>query len=459
MFSVRTTRGAVSIILTDVIICAVSFGITIGFLTDSVLLSFYGPFFSYATLALLSCIVVSSSAIGRLYSLMEYLHPVDLAKRITPTFLLSVALTSIFAFLAENLLVFRWQMIPALVLIYAILFFFRYFIFFILSKNRQRVLFLGYSGLARGIIEDDLAKRFKGYEIIGLLATAEYRPGEEFYGIPVLGTVSQLEQVTRDHPVDTIVVALRDRRGKLPMEDLLRCRVRNVRVQECWSFYERIRRKLPIDDFLTPSWFVFENGFYQSSLNASVKRWQGVVVSAIALLVFLPIILLLIILIKLDSPGPVFYRQKRVGMNGKVFHLLKFRSMVHDAEKTTGPVYAQEDDPRITRVGRVMRKLRLDEIPQLFNVLKGDMDMVGPRPERPFFVKQLGDQIPYYNLRHTVRPGVTGWAQVNYTYGDSVESAKQKLQYDLYYVKHMSWYLDLVIVFLTIKEVLWGGGR
>jgi exopolysaccharide biosynthesis polyprenyl glycosylphosphotransferase len=235
--------------------------------------------------------------------------------------------------------------------------------------------------------------------------------------------------------------------------------VQNVRIQECWSFFERVSRKLPVDDFLAPSWFVFENGFYRSSLHASVKRWQGIAVSAAILLVCLPVILLLMLLIKLDSPGAIFYRQERVGLNGKLFHLLKFRSMVQDAEESSGPVFAQEGDPRMTRVGRIIRRLRLDEIPQLINVLKGDMDMVGPRPERPFFVKQLQEAIPYYNLRHTVRPGVTGWAQVNYTYGDSVESAKQKLQYDLYYVKHLSWYLDLVIVFLTIKEVLCGGGR
>lgn len=459
MFSVRTTWGAFSIILADVLICAVSLGITIGFLSESIILSFYGPFFTYSTLAILSFVVVLASSFGRLYSLMEYIHPVDLAKRITPSFFLSVAFTSIFAFLAENLMIFRWQMIPALFLIYVILFFFRYYIFFMLPKNRQRILFIGSSGLARAIIEDYRARRFKGYEIVGLLAATEDQVGTEFCGVPVLGTVNQVETVVRDNPVDTILVALRNRRGKLPMEELLRCKVRNIRVQDCWSFYESIRRKLPIDDFLAPSWFVFENGFYRSSLHVSVKRWQGLVVSAIALLVFLPVILLLMIVIKLDSPGPVFYRQKRVGLNGKVFHLLKFRSMIEDAEKGSGPVYALESDPRVTRVGSIIRKLRLDEIPQLINVLKGDMDMVGPRPERPFFVRQLQEEIPYYNLRHTVRPGVTGWAQVNYSYGDSIAAGKEKLQYDLYYVKHVSWYLDLLIVFLTIKEVLGGAGR
>lgn len=170
-------------------------------------------------------------------------------------------------------------------------------------------------------------------------------------------------------------------------------------------------------------------------------------------------LLLIALLIKLDSSGPVFYRQERVGFNGRIFRLLKFRSMVTGAERRSGPTFAQKDDPRITRVGRIIRKLRLDEIPQFINIFKGDMDMVGPRPERPVFVKEMERTIPYYNLRHSVRPGLTGWAQVNYSYGDSMEDSKEKLQYDLYYVKHSTWLMDLLIMLLTIKEVLFARGR
>lgn len=459
MFSVRTTWGAVSIILTDVLICTLSFLFIVHCLAEASLYASCGLLYYFSTLVLLSFVVVLASAFGRLYSLMECLHPVDLAKRITPAFLLSAALMSIFGFFAQSLVILHWQLVPALFLIYIICFSFRYCLFFGLPRNRLRILFIGSSGLARGIIDDYRAKRFKGFEIVGLLATTEDQVGKEFHGVPVLGTTSQVEAVIREHPVDTILVALRDRRGKLPMKELLRCKVQNVMVQECWSFYERIRRKLPIDDFLVPSWFIFESGFYRSSLHGSVKRFQGIVVSVVVLIVSLPVILLVILLIKLDSPGPVFFQQERVGLNGKIFHLLKFRSMVQDAEKTSGPVFTQEGDSRITRVGRIIRRLRLDELPQIINVLKGDMDLVGPRPERPFFVRQLEESIPYYSLRHTVRPGVTGWAQVNYPYGDSIESAQKKLQYDLYYVKHVSWHLDLLIVFLTIKEVLWGYGR
>jgi exopolysaccharide biosynthesis polyprenyl glycosylphosphotransferase len=185
----------------------------------------------------------------------------------------------------------------------------------------------------------------------------------------------------------------------------------------------------------------------------------GIVVSFILLAFFSPLLLLVAILIKLESPGPVFFWQERVGRRGKVFNLFKFRSMRNEAEAINGPAFAQKNDPRITRVGAIIRKIRLDEVPQLINIFKGDMDMVGPRPERPIFVKQLEEQVPYYNLRHSVRPGLTGWAQVNYMYGESFKDSKEKLHYDLYYVKHLSWHLDLLIIFLTVKEVLIGGGR
>ncbi|MBN2398068.1 MAG: exopolysaccharide biosynthesis polyprenyl glycosylphosphotransferase, partial [Deltaproteobacteria bacterium] len=197
----------------------------------------------------------------------------------------------------------------------------------------------------------------------------------------------------------------------------------------------------------------------QTPIHRTIKHTQGMIVSFCLLTILSPLLLLIALLIKLESPGPVFYRQERVGFNGKVFRLLKFRSMIAGAERASGPTFAQEDDPRITRVGRVIRKLRLDEVPQFINIFKGDMDMVGPRPERPVFVKEMEQSIPYYNLRHSVRPGLTGWAQVNYSYGDSMDASKEKLQYDLYYVKHSTWLMDLWIMFLTIKEVLFARGR
>jgi exopolysaccharide biosynthesis polyprenyl glycosylphosphotransferase len=233
----------------------------------------------------------------------------------------------------------------------------------------------------------------------------------------------------------------------------------NIHIQEGFTFYEKVKREIIISEFLKPSWFVFEEGFFQISIHRSIKRMLGIVVSFILLAISSPLLLLVAILIKLESPGPVFFWQERVGRRGKVFNLFKFRSMHLEAEAINGPMFAQKGDPRITRVGAIIRKIRLDEIPQLINIFKGDMDMVGPRPERPIFVKQLEEQVPYYNLRHSVRPGLTGWAQVNYTYGESFKDSKEKLHYDLYYIKHLSWHLDLLIIFLTVKEVLIGRGR
>ena len=248
-------------------------------------------------------------------------------------------------------------------------------------------------------------------------------------------------------------------RGKLPVNELLQCKIKNIRILEGASFYETVKRKILIDDFFKPSWFIFKEGFYYTSLHGSFKRTQGLIVSFILLVVLSPILILTAVLIKLETPGPVFYIQERVGYHGKIFKLLKFRSMGESAEKETGPQFAKKGDLRVTRVGRVIRKIRLDEIPQFINIFKGDMDLVGPRPERDIFVKELEEIVPYYSLRHAVKPGLTGWAQVNYPYGENFEDSKEKLKYDLYYVKHFSWYFDLQIFFLTIREVVFGKGH
>jgi len=235
--------------------------------------------------------------------------------------------------------------------------------------------------------------------------------------------------------------------------------VANIRIQEGLTFSEKTKQMIIIDEFLKPSWLIFENGFFRNSLHRAIKRTQGLAGSFFLLTILSPILLLVAALIKAESPGPIFFQQERVGYQGRAFRLLKFRSMCQDAETMNSPMFAQKNDPRVTRLGRIIRKIRLDEVPQVINILKGDMALVGPRPERPYFVKQLEELVPYYKLRHTVRPGLTGWAQVNNAYGDSLEDGKEKLKYDLYYIKHSSWYLDLLIVFLTAKEVLFGRGR
>jgi sugar transferase (PEP-CTERM system associated) len=257
--------------------------------------------------------------------------------------------------------------------------------------------------------------------------------------------------------IDRVIVALSDRRGTLPVRELLDLRLSNVKIEEAADLLEKIHGKIEIDG-LQPSSLIFADGFRLNATMMLARRVVSIGVSLLLLVVFLPLIPIIALAIKLTSPGPVLYRQHRVGRRGKIFNCYKFRTMRADAEADTGPTWAGDDDPRITRVGRFLRQTRLDEIPQLFNVVRGDMSFVGPRPERPEFVDWLSREIPYYNLRHIIRPGITGWAQVCYEYGASLEQAKEKLRYDLYYVKHISLAFDLYIMFTTIKIVLFGRG-
>lgn len=262
-----------------------------------------------------------------------------------------------------------------------------------------------------------------------------------------------LSELVERMSVDRVVVALEDRRGQLPTTELLRCRMAGVRVQEREELYEHITGKIAVEA-MRPSYLIFNRGFSRTLTGQLAKRGGDVAMALVGLALAWPAMLLTALAVRLSSRGPVLYTQERVGADGEPFTLYKFRSMRTDAESSTGPVWAQKDDPRITPVGRFLRRTRLDELPQLFNVLLGDMSLVGPRPERPVFVAELEQQIPYYGLRHVVKPGVTGWAQINYPYGSTVEDALQKLQYDLFYIKNQSLPFDLSILFTTIKTVV-----
>ncbi len=253
--------------------------------------------------------------------------------------------------------------------------------------------------------------------------------------------------------VRDVVVAFEQRRGSLPTEELLACRLDGIVVQEADAFYERLNGKIPAEG-MRPSYLIFNPGFVQHPIATGLKRLVDIVLALVGILLSWPLMVATAILIRLDSPGPILFRQERVGAHGRPFTLLKFRSMREDAEKHTGPVWATADDPRITRVGLFARKTRLDELPQLFNVLAGSMSMVGPRPERPTFVDELAEKIPYYHQRHIVKPGITGWAQISYSYGNTLEDALQKLQYDLFYIKYQSTIFDLSILFNTVRTVL-----
>ncbi len=459
MFSVRTTLGAITIIIADSFICYLVFLLAFSFLSDTPERLNSCGLYKQPLLFVFTIIIILSLSITHLYSFIEYIYPVDLLKRILPSFLISFGSVAALGYFSKGFTSLNWKLLPSLAAIYVCLFVFRWFLFFAMRKNRTRILILGANEQARIIVKESQKKKFRGYDIIGISTSHERHVGTNIHGIQVLCLADQVEEAIRAHSADSIVVTQRDRRGKLPVRELLKCKMENIHIQEGFTFYEKVKRKIIISEFLKPSWFVFEEGFFQISIHRSIKRMQGIVVSFFLLALSSPLLLLVAIFIKLESPGPVFFCQERVGRKGKVFNLFKFRSMHNEAEAINGPMFAQKSDPRITRVGAIIRKIRLDEVPQFINIFKGDMDMVGPRPERPIFVKQLEEQVPYYNLRHSVRPGLTGWAQVNYSYGESFKDSKEKLHYDLYYIKHLSWHLDLLIIFLTIKEVLIGKGR
>ena len=257
--------------------------------------------------------------------------------------------------------------------------------------------------------------------------------------------------------VDKIIVAIREKRGAFPLDELLKCRVEGMEIIQGNTFYEMLTGKVIVSS-TNPTWFIFSEGFNKTWIKMTLKRFEDIVSAFFLLIGLAPIIILTACLIKLDSKGPLIYSQERLGKRKKPYKVHKFRSMRSDAEKNTGPVWAKKDDDRVTRIGHFIRKWRIDEIPQLWNVLKGDMSLVGPRPEREFFINQLEEKIPYYSERFSVKPGLTGWAQVCYGYGDSIEDAIEKLNYDLFYIKNISIFMDIVIIFRTVKTVIFGVG-
>lgn len=315
----------------------------------------------------------------------------------------------------------------------------------------RRILVLGAGKPALKL--EALAAQASGRRALEIVGYMPIDGAHETAPARVLADVASVEATARKYDVDEIVVAVRDRRACLPLTDLLACKLKGVKIVDLATFFERESGRLEIDA-LNPGWLIFSDGFEQSPGKRALKRAFDLAASAALLLLAWPIMLAAAILIYLEDQGPIFYRQERVGENGEVFELIKFRSMRVDAEGNGVPQWAKQDDDRVTRVGRIIRKIRVDELPQVFNALKGEMSFVGPRPERPYFVNQLNRSVPYYACRHAVKPGITGWAQVRYPYGASVEDAVQKLQYDLYYIKNNSLFLDVIILFQTLRVLV-----
>jgi sugar transferase (PEP-CTERM system associated) len=326
------------------------------------------------------------------------------------------------------------------------------------SAFKRRVLVVGTGGRAEQLMNAARRGRSSHYLPVGFVHACgdPLRVPASDFALEAAASSGQLAEYAMTLGAQEVVIATDDRRG-LPVRQLLHCKLRGLQVTDYLSFWERETGRVDLDA-LQPSWLIFSDGFRSGLVVNALKRAFDVVVSAAILMLTGPLLLITALAVKLESPGPILYRQERVGFRERTFTLLKFRSMRVDAERDGMPQWAAQRDPRVTRIGALIRKVRIDELPQLFNVLRGDMSFIGPRPERPFFVKQLAEKIPFYNERHAVKPGISGWAQINCPYGASLDDARQKLTYDLYYVKNRTIFLDLIILVQTVRVILFPEG-
>lgn len=390
---------------------------------------------------------------GSLYDPEHFTKVSELFIRITFCFLIIAFIVVPIYFLFSKLPFNRQAFALTFLILFPLITFFRLIYRLLARVTKEKVLILGAGDIA-GKICSEIRVANANFIVQGLIAENDvaYFPTKNG-SAEILGTIKNLKHIIQENKPNIMVVALSERRGKFPYKEILDCKLQGIQIEDWPSFYEKLTGKISVHN-LRPSWIIFSDGFVRNDLTRLFKRFIDLLFSVIGLCITLPLMVCITLLSKLDSKGPVFFKQERVGKGGKIFTLIKFRTMVADAEKDTGPVWAEEDDPRITKLGKLLRRTGMDEIPQMFNVLKGDMSFVGPRPERPHFVQELQDQIPYYAQRLVVKPGITGWAQVRYGYCSSLEDTIEKLQYDLYYIKNMSFFLDVLIILRTIHKVL-----
>lgn len=415
-----------------------------------------GP--SGARMLIFALFAVFSAYFCEMYRWEKSLGRLDLAARTAVSMLMAFFVLSAVYYIVPAAMVGRGVLSFSL-LVFGAMQFFAHLGFLALMQLpalARRVLVIGVGPLA-ATVERVLAENPGRKSFIGFV-----KPSTEQCTVDekrIVGDVEEIVELVERERTDLLVVALTERRGGLPVRDLLRCKLNGVDIVDALSFYEETTGKLLIEN-IQPSWFLYSDGFRVTPFLRFYKRGFDLLLSLFGILLVLPLWPVVAILVKFDSPGPIFFRQTRVGEREKDFTVYKFRTMRQDAEKETGAVWATQDDPRVTKIGKFLRKSRIDELPQLYNVLKGDMSFVGPRPERPEFVDRLNRKIPYYTKRHFMKPGVTGWAQVCYPYGASDEDALEKLRYDLYYIKNYSLLLDFLIILETVKVVAFGrGGR
>jgi len=426
-----------------------------------------GPIFElnekngWSKIALVSVVCVIALYFYDLYDYVVMTNRRELMLRLVQALGIAWALLALIFYLVPPLMIGRGVSMISVPLVLVALLGWRIFIHILTGHPEigEKILVFGTGQTGIDTAEAVWERRDAGYRIVGFLSENGAKPREKLGRSEILGKAHELESVILNEKIDRVVIAVRERRGAFPTEALLKMSLAgDVSIEECTSFFERITGKVHVD-MLRPSWLIFAGRRRDSPLKLVFREAVHRLLALIGLICSLPIALVTAVLIKLDSRGPIFYMQERVGKSGSVFKVIKFRSMKTDAEADGTPIWAVTNDERTTRVGSVIRKLRIDEIPQFWNIIKGEMNFVGPRPERPHFVEQLAKEIPYFEHRHLVAPGLTGWAQIKYPYGASVSDAIQKLQYDLYYIKNQSLTLDMMIVFETVKTVIFGRGR
>lgn len=393
-----------------------------------------------------------------LYDLGSDVSLPDTATRITQAFGLGCILLAVLYYLFPPVIISTRIFWSGYLVVCLVLLVYRSVYYKLLRKKMfvQGVLVIGTGKLANDISKEVEGRRDAAYRILAFIGeeSSVYNPNR----VPVIASLKQVADLMPLEKIERVVVAPDERRGTTPVRTLLACKMRGAEIEQGVTFYERITGKILVER-IDPSWIIFSDGFILGRWRYLLKRILDIVFAGALFILSLPVMVISAVIIKLESSGPVFYMQERVGEGGRLFKVIKFRSMCQDAEKN-GAVWARENDERVTRFGSFIRKMRIDELPQLWNVLKGEMSLVGPRPERQVFVDELEKDIPYYNIRHGVKPGVTGWAQVCYPYGASKEDALRKLEYDLYYIKNISIALDLLVIFYTVKTVLFRkGGR
>lgn len=434
------------------------------FLITSIILTF-SPSYFFDAMLLLRIVIITMICVVCLYYSDLYDFDIvntlpEMSVRLIQALGISSLILSFIYIFFPLTIIDKTAFISSILLLIFFIISWRFFYLSILDKGffNQQIIILGSSALSVDIYNKIKGAIDCGYHVKAIFPDVNDKNTKAFgEKVNFYFDIHHLHKTATSGKIKKIVVSLKEQRGTFPMDQLLKCRNSGIEIIEGSTFYEQLTGKVLVEK-IKPSWLIFSDGFKKSMRRRFLKRFLDILGSLILIMVFSPIMIIFSILIKLESSGPIIFKQDRVGKNKKEFHMHKFRSMVNNAEQLTGPVWAGEDDPRITKIGKFIRKYRIDELPQLFDVLKGSMSIVGPRPERMHFIKELEKEIPFYSQRFLVKPGITGWAQVCADYAATVEDTIEKLNYDLFYIKNMTTTMDIIIILRTIKIVLFGRG-